>query len=79
MTNPGAEDTKVSEAVFQSVLYPPGHDDAKAASRGAPAYFHDLSLDQITESITAGKGEYDLKPFFHAPLPNIEAIMSATT
>jgi DNA mismatch repair protein MutS len=61
-------------AAFQSVLYLPGQDDARSAPRDAATYFHDLNLDQIIASITAGKDEYDLKPFFHAPLKTIDAI-----
>ena len=61
-------------AAFQSVLYLPGQDDARNAPRDAPAYFNDLNLDQIIASVTAGKDDYDLKPFFHASLKNVEAI-----
>ena len=40
----------------------------------APAYFADLLLDQVVESITDGRGEYDLKPFFCAPLQSVDAV-----
>jgi DNA mismatch repair ATPase MutS len=33
-----------------------------------------MSLDQVIDAITLGKQEYDLKPFFHAPLDEIAAI-----
>jgi len=33
-----------------------------------PAYFGDLNLDQIFESVTTGREEYDLKPLFYSPL-----------
>ncbi len=57
---------------FRSILYP-GEEFGTRAEE-APAFFTDLNLDQIVAAITAGKGEYDLKPFFHAPLGTPEAI-----
>ena len=49
-------------------------DAAGAVNQSAPEYFRDLNLDQIVESITVGRDEYDLKPFFHAPLATIDTI-----
>lgn len=42
--------------------------------RVAPAFFRDLNLDQVIGSITTGREEYDLKPFFYVPLRTVEAV-----
>jgi DNA mismatch repair protein MutS len=59
---------------FHSILNILSVGDAKAEMSEPPAYFADLNLDQIVASITAGKQEYNLAPFFHEPLKTREAI-----
>ncbi|MBI4675444.1 MAG: DNA mismatch repair protein MutS [Chloroflexi bacterium] len=59
---------------FHSILFPKtkGRDGADAVDM--PECFVDLNLDQIIDAVTAGKQEYNLKPFFYTPLQNLDAI-----
>jgi hypothetical protein len=50
--------------VFHSILFERTEDSIRAETLEAPVFFTDLNLDQITDAITAGKQEYNLKPFF---------------
>src|SRR6266496_913792 len=39
-----------------------------------PTCLADLNLDQVLESMTPGREQYDLKPFFYAPLHDVAAV-----
>jgi hypothetical protein len=61
-------------AIFQSVLFSCVSDHVRGRQIAEPDFFVDLNLDQIVAAITAGKEEYDLKPFFYAALHDVDAI-----
>lgn len=58
---------------FHSVLSPTA--DSETTALAAPAFFRDLNLDQIFNAVTAGWQDYDLKPFFHAPLRDSDVVV----
>jgi DNA mismatch repair protein MutS len=57
---------------FRSILFVA--EDAGLSNAEEPAFFADLNLDQVVASIVAGRDEYDLEPFFHAPLRDVQAV-----
>jgi DNA mismatch repair protein MutS len=57
--------------MFHSILF---DDPGAVTDPGPPAFFTDLNLDQVVEAIAAGRGEYDLAPFFYTRLRSAEAI-----
>lgn len=70
----GAPPAAATHERFGSILFPDTDDARWRDAREAPDFFHDLSLDRIIEAITAGRQEYDLVPFFHVPLTDIDAV-----
>ena len=57
---------------FDSILF--DRSGMSVDDREEPEIFGDLNLDQIVDSITAGRDEYNLKPFFYAPLSDVETV-----
>ncbi|MBE3560721.1 MAG: DNA mismatch repair protein MutS [Ktedonobacteraceae bacterium] len=60
---------------FQSILFTKAEDRLKAETLEAPVFFADLHIDQIVETLTAGKQEYHLQPFFYTSLNDTDAIL----
>ena len=59
---------------FASILFDSAADRSRSRNAQPPAFFAALNLDQIVDTIVAGRDEYNLKPFFDGPLQSVEAI-----
>lgn len=59
---------------FHSILFERPEDAAGADHSQEPPFFADLNLDQILESMMAGRDEYRLDQFFYVPLHDAEAV-----
>ena len=56
---------------FRSILFERPSD---LGERKDPSMFRDLNLDQVFAAVAAGRDEYDLMPFFSAPLRDVGAV-----
>ena len=61
-------------APFRSILFDDRGSGPEAGSHELSEFFTDLNLDQIVDAITVGRDEYNLKPFFYAPVKSIDAV-----
>jgi DNA mismatch repair protein MutS len=59
---------------FRSILFEPPRPPGDRGQAAQPACFHDLNLDQVVASVTRGREEYDLAPFFNQPLRDLGSI-----
>lgn len=59
---------------FYSILHPRAVESDALRASEAPACFHDLNLDQVVRAVCEGRDDYDLVPFFHVPLDDLEVI-----
>jgi DNA mismatch repair protein MutS len=60
--------------VFRSILFGDTSAADRLDSRPEPAFFRDLNLDQISEAVTTGLGDYHLRPFWYAPLADPDQV-----
>ena len=65
----------ISPTSFRSILFESSDSGILGDKIEPPEFFHDLNLDQIVDAITRDRDEYNLKPFFHARLNKLEAIV----
>jgi DNA mismatch repair protein MutS len=66
--------TQTTLASFKSILFEPAGARTRGDKIEPPAFFRDLNLDQIVDAITAGREEYNLKPFFYTRVTNPDGI-----
>jgi DNA mismatch repair protein MutS len=59
---------------FRSILSQEAERSAAVDELDPPEYFADLHLDDVVASITVGRDDYDLKPFFHARVRNARTV-----
>lgn len=61
-------------STFQSILTDGAQQPVPSDQRRQPAFFTDLNLDQIVQSVTASRQEYDLTPIFYDQLHDLGSI-----
>ena len=63
-----------SPTTFHSILYRRVCRDVPTGKTKPPEHLHDLNIDQIVATVTMGRDQYDLRPFFYDPLSNVDDI-----
>lgn len=59
---------------FHSILFDTDEGGTTPETLEPPVFFVDLNLDQIIDAVTAGRQEYNLRPFFYTPLKRLDAV-----
>jgi DNA mismatch repair protein MutS len=59
---------------FESILFGQPGGGSGVGGLQEPDFFVDLNLDQILRTMTAGREQYELKPYFYAPLHEVDAV-----
>jgi DNA mismatch repair protein MutS len=71
---PAGPDPPAGAVGFESILFGRAGGGSGVGGLEEPDFFVDLNLDQVLQSITAGREQYELKPFFYAPLHEVDAV-----
>lgn len=66
--------TEPTAAVFTSILWAAAGTARGSGLSGQEPFLADLHLDQVIAAVTAGRDQFNLKPFFYAPLASVEEI-----
>jgi len=69
----GAE-PEAAEPGFESILFGLPGAGSGVSDLVEPEFFVDLNLDQVLRSMTGGRRQYKLEPFFYAPLREVDAV-----
>jgi hypothetical protein len=67
-------DADLQTLTFQSILSGEPDDGLDGKWAQVPDFFGDLNLDRVVDAITADWKDYNLKPFYHAGLSDLDAI-----
>src|SRR5713101_3634156 len=59
---------------IHSILFDRPENSVDVDELEEPPSFADLNLDQVLASMTSGRDEYKVKPFFYAPLRDVTAV-----
>ncbi len=72
LRRPGSE--RAATITFRSILLPPGAREPQTEPADQPEFFRDLNLDKVVAAVTAGKDDYNLRPFFYRPLRDLATL-----
>jgi DNA mismatch repair protein MutS len=71
-TGPGAPPARV-QTEYVSLLFEGRRPDSSPVKE--PDFFHDLNLDLIVKSITAGRDDYHLESYFYSPVADVDTVV----
>ena len=73
-TGPAGPGPQAAAAGFESILFGRAGGGLGVGGLTEPDFFVDLNLDQVLQSLTAGREQYELRPFFYAALHEVDAV-----